>query len=99
VKGGLGAALWWASDGLRTSRGPTGRVGRDISWGYQYALGGMFLLDFLDGDAALELDSTVGVNNSYLFFEWYKSDLDGFNNGKQMQVGTQTWFLGLAFEI
>ena len=56
-------------------------------------------LDIFDPEASLELDSTLGVNNSYFFFEYYKSNLDGFGSGKQMQVGAETWFLGLAWEI
>jgi hypothetical protein len=59
----------------------------------------MLLLDVFDDESALELDSTLGVNSSYLFFEFYGSDLDGFGSGNQMQVGTHTWFTGLAFEI
>lgn len=95
---GLGAAMWWSSDGIDTSRA-NGTVGRDTSYGYQYALGAMLLLDVFDDESALELDSTLGVNSSYLFFELYGSDLDGFNSGDQMQVGAHTWFTGLAFEI
>jgi hypothetical protein len=58
----------------------------------------MLLLDFFDPDAALEVDNSVGVNNSYFFIEWYVSKLDGFD-GSKMQVGTNTWMLGLALEI
>jgi hypothetical protein len=98
AKLGLGASLWWTSDGSGVSRvGNT--VGRGTSYGYQYALGGMLLLDVFDPSAALELDSTLGVNNSYLFFEYYNSNLDGFGSGNKMQVGARTWFLGLAWEI
>lgn len=98
AKLGLGGALWWTSDGSKTSR-VSGTVGRGTSLGYQYALGLMLLLDVFDDEAALELDSTLGVNNSYLFLELYGSDLDGFGSGNQMQVGAHTWFTGLAFEI
>lgn len=98
AKLGLGAALWWVGDGEQTARDAQGSVGRDISYGYQYALGGMLLLDFFDPGAALEIDNTIGVNNSYVFIEWYVSQLDGFGGG-EMQVGTNTWMLGLALEI
>ena len=98
AKLGLGAAPWWVGDGEQTARDDQDSVGRDISYGYQYALGGMLLLDFFDPGAALELDNTVGVNNSYFFMEWYVSRLDGFD-GSKMQVGTNTWMLGLALEI
>jgi hypothetical protein len=63
------------------------------------ALGGMLLLDPFEPDAAVELDATAGVNNSYVFLEWYVSDLDGFGSGDQMHVGTNTWVLGLALEM
>jgi hypothetical protein len=98
AKLGLGAAPWWVGDGEQTARDDQDRVGRDISYGYQYALGGMLLLDFFDPDSALEADNTVGINNSYVFMEWYVSRLDGFD-GSKMQVGTNTWMLGLALEI
>jgi hypothetical protein len=39
----------------------------------------------------------MGVNNSYLFGELFGSDISSFGSG--MQVGTQTWVLGLAFEF
>ncbi len=99
AKGGLGYALWWSNSGGSTSHSADGRVARGASYGYQFALGGMFLLDSLDQGAAKEMDSTTGINNSYFFMEWYYSSLDGFGSGKQMQVGANTWTLGLAFEF
>lgn len=98
AKAGFGYALWWTKSGGRPARDDAGVRGRDVSYGYQFALGGMFLLDVLDQDAAVEMDANTGVNNSYLFAEWYFADLDGFGSGK-MQVGTSTWILGLALEI
>ncbi len=95
---GVGYALWWTSDGTDTSRDDGGRLGRGTSYGLQYALGVGLLLDDLDPDAAIQLDASTGVNNSYLFAEWYVSKLDGFD-GSRMQVGTNTWMLGLALEI
>jgi hypothetical protein len=99
AKVGLGYALWWSSDGDGASHADDGTVGRGRSYGYQYALGGMLLLDFMDEAAAVQMDNASGVNNSYLFIEWYVSQLDGFGSNDQMQVGTNTWMLGLAFEI
>jgi hypothetical protein len=98
AKAGFGYALWWSNSGGSTSRAD-GRVARDASYGYQFALGGMFLLDSLDRDAAQEMDNSTGINNSYFFMEWYYSSLDGFGSGNQMQVGANTWMLGLAFEF
>lgn len=92
AKLGLGYAHWWASDEVDAG-------GSGHSYGYQYALGGMLLLDFFDEGAAVEIDTTSGVNNSYFFVEWYVSQLDGFGAGDMMQVGTNTWMAGIALEI
>jgi hypothetical protein len=98
AKLGVGVAPWWAGDGERTAHDDQGRIGRDISYGYQYALGALLLLDAFDPSSALEIDNTVGVNNTYVFAEWYVSRLDGFGGGK-MNVGTNTWMIGLTLEI
>ncbi|MEB2313692.1 MAG: MXAN_2562 family outer membrane beta-barrel protein [Sorangiineae bacterium] len=97
-KAGLGAAMWWAKTGDR-AHSTDGTLGHGTSTGYQFALGGMFLLDSLDRDASIEMDNSTGVNSSYFFLEWYYSDLDGFGSGKQMNVGANTWMLGLALEM
>ncbi len=98
AKAGLGYALWWVSDGAGTAE--AGDVsGRGASYGYQFALGGMLLLDALDRESAVRMDAASGINNSYFFIEWYFSRLDGFGAADQMQVGTSTWMLGLVFEI
>jgi hypothetical protein len=95
AKAGFGNAFWWAGgpDGVDRAGGT---VGRGLSYGPQFALGGMFLLDILDPGAAQDMDNATGVNNSYFFVEWYMSRL---GLGNQMRVGTNTWMLGLAFEI
>jgi hypothetical protein len=98
VKGGLGYALWWVSGPDRLARDDDGVVGKGSSYGPQFALGGMLLLDFMDEESAIELDNATGMNNSYFFVEWYVSDLDCFG-GDCMQVGANTWMLGLALEI
>lgn len=98
AKLGLGYALWWTDDGIGLSRAD-GVEGKGASYGYQWALGAMLLLDPFDPISARDLDSTTGVNNSYFFFEWYNSDLNGFGSGDQMQVGTNTWVVGLALEM
>jgi hypothetical protein len=100
-KFGLGYALWWVNDGLGTAKtncdenGQHCVVGRDASVGTQAALGAMFLLDWLEPSAGAELDSAMGINNSYLFLEWSVSNF----GGDQMNVGTNTWVTGLAVEL
>ena len=98
AKLGLGYALWWTGDGSDTSEDDAGVKGRDASYGLHYALGGMLLLDALDRTSAVEMDNVTGVNNSYLFIEWTVSMLDGFG-GDQMNVGSNSWTLGLALEF
>jgi len=97
-KAGFGYALWWATGPERLSRDDEGVVGRGASYGLQFALGGMLLLDSFDRDSAVEMDNTTGVNNSYFFMEWYHANLNCLG-GACMQVGTSTWVLGLALEI
>ena len=98
VKVGFGAALWWASDGGQTAY--AGNVkGKGLSYGAQYALGGMFLLDVLDEQTARDADNSLGINNSYIFAEWYGSELDAFGSKKRLNVGANTWVLGLAIEF
>ncbi|MCA9599387.1 MAG: hypothetical protein KC776_39035 [Myxococcales bacterium] len=97
AKAGFGYALWWAGDGDGTSRDDNGLIGRGHSYGFQYALGGMLLLDAFDRTSAVEVDNNTGVNNTYFFLEWYNSFLG--DGSDQMHVGSNTWMLGLALEI
>lgn len=103
AKLGVGYALWWSSDGPRTAtfKEADGTIskGRGASYGLTYALGAMFLLDVLDPDGAKTADGLVGINNSYIFAEWFRPQLDGFGNNKVMDVGSSSWVLGLALEI
>jgi hypothetical protein len=95
AKLGLGSAIWRITNGGGTAK-VDGITGSGISWGPQGALGAMLLLDFFDQDSAKNLDNELGINNSYFFFEWYLSKL---GIGNQLEVGTSSWALGLAFEI
>lgn len=73
----------------------------EATWsaGFQGALGIMLQLDPFDRGADILMDTNFGVNSSYFFLEWYDSELDGFGSGNDLNVGTNTWFLGLALEI
>lgn len=98
LKLGVGSAFWSVGTGDGTAS-QNGVKGHGFSYGPQFALGGMFLLDAIDPVSAIEMDANTGVNNSYFFVEWYLSELNGFGSGGQLQVGTNTWVLGLALEI
>jgi hypothetical protein len=98
AKLGLGTALWSSADGGETAY--AGDVkGTGFSYGAQYALGGMFLLDILDSQTARDADVSLGINNSYLFGEWYVSELDAFGSTKRLNAGANTWVVGLAIEF
>lgn len=98
AKLGMGTALWWSNDGGETAY--AGDVkGSGISYGPQYALGGMFLLDILDQQTARDADVSLGINNSYIFGEWYGSELDAFGSTKRLNAGANTWVVGLAIEF
>lgn len=94
---GIVYALWGCSTGDTRCRSADGKLGRGSELGTMWAAGLMLLLDWMDPESAREMDNSVGVNNSYFFGEWYSSDVDSFGDG--MQVGTDTWTLGLAFEF
>jgi hypothetical protein len=94
-KAGIGYGLWWTGNDLDTVR-------RGHTWGTQFALGGMFLLDVLDTRAAFEIDNEWGVNNTYVFFEYMMSNLNDFKSSSDtsvMRIGSNTWMAGLALEL
>lgn len=95
AKAGASYALWWSSDGDGLAQAG-GNKAMGGSFGFQFALGVMLLLDVIDSADANAMDDATGVNNSYLFGEWYVSELD---TGDRMHVGTNTWAAGLAFEF
>ena len=59
----------------------------------------MFLLDVLDEDDAVTADGLTGINNSYIFAEWFRPQLDGFGSNKVLNVGSSSWLIGIALEI
>lgn len=95
---GVGYAIWKTSNELGTSE-YQGVDGKGRSYGLHYAGGLALQLDSFDRHSAAQLDESVGINHSYVYFEWLNSNLDGFGSGGQMRVGASTWALGLAFEI
>jgi hypothetical protein len=98
AKLGLGYALWWSSDGNRSATAD-GKKGKGASYGLTYALGAMFLLDVLAPDDAVTADGLTGINNSYIFVEWFRPQLDGFGSDKVLDVGSSSWLFGLAIEM
>ena len=98
AKLGLGYGLWWSSDGEKSAKAG-GKSGKGASYGLTYALGGMFLLDILDQDDAATADGLTGINNSYLFAEWYRPQLDGFGSETVLDISSSSWLVGIAMEM
>lgn len=95
-KAGFAYALWHSGDDGELDRDESGLAGKGSETGYQFAAGGMFLLNVLHPQGALDMDNATGINNAYVFGEYFFSDIDSFGTG--MQVGTDSWVVGLAFE-
>lgn len=99
AKAGLGYAAWRAYTDTGTSTSTDGVVGKGHTVGTQIALGLAFELDALDSFAQSEFDNSLGVNHTYLFFEYYSLALDGLGQSSALRVGNTSWALGLAFEF
>jgi hypothetical protein len=88
--------LWESRDARSVSEAAEGDKARGIETGLQAQLGLMLHLNPLSPQAAVDMDAASGVNNAYLFAEWWISSVNSFGSG--MQVGTNTWMAGLAVE-
>lgn len=99
-KAGLDYTLYWIRNGndAIASSGQGGR-GRGATTGWSAAAGVALLLDVFDPGAARELDSTTGVNHTYLFGELVHREDSGLFGSNQLHVGDDTWFAGLMFEF
>jgi len=98
AKVGLGATFWQIMDGSKIARS-NGVVGTGTSYGPQFALGAMLLLDWFSPQDALSADAALGLNNSYVFGEWFVSKLDGFGSKDTLNLSLNTWTFGLALEF
>jgi hypothetical protein len=68
-----------------------------LSLGTHFAAGLMLRLDFLEPGASRRWDSVMGVNHSYIFGEYTRAEVG--TSGTQLQLSSETWNLGLAFEF
>jgi hypothetical protein len=99
AKLGVGVAYWRASNTLGTSSAQ-GVKGEGHTFGAQLAVGIGFNLNVLDEYAARNFDDSMGVNNTYVFAEWTRSDLTGlWAQQSPLRVGGTYWTFGLAFEF
>ncbi|MDP9150831.1 MAG: MXAN_2562 family outer membrane beta-barrel protein [Myxococcota bacterium] len=104
AKMGLAYSLWRSSNTLGTSAYTSASSGQRIlgeghTVGTELAFGLGFNLNALDPYAARNFDDAMGVNGSYLFAEWTRSDLNGLFQQNALPVGGTYWTFGLAFEF
>lgn len=103
IKSGLDYYVFWITDSkgdvskYKDSDGKTFE-GYGGKTGYHYSVGLMFLLDWIDRETASDFDMEFGVNNSYIFIEFYKSKIDGFG-GKGFDLSNTGLFFGLYLDI
>lgn len=98
AKGGLGYALWRASNSVSTSA-TDGVSGKGHTVGTNFALGLMLDLNSFDRRSSRQLDQATGINSTYIFGEWMVAALNGLGQSNALHVGTSTWAIGLAFEF
>ena len=104
VKAGLTAAIWWVTNAkgeVANTYAPDGNeaLGWSHTFGF-FAGGGLQLL--LDGIAprmAASMDSETGVNNSYLFVEYLRHELDDFSSDKSINLSSHGFSFGMMFEF
>lgn len=104
LSGGLSYYFWWALDGVGDTATWTDPDGDEHDatggiFGLHFSAGLKLLLDFLDEEAASNLQNDVGVVNTYLFVEFALSWVDGFGSSNHMDVGDETIMFGLMMEL
>jgi hypothetical protein len=97
-KAGAGLAFWRASNSLGTSSADN-VSGKGHTVGAQFAAGIALHLNDFDKAASVNLDNSVGINHTYFFFELMSAQLTGLGQNHALFVGTNTWVMGLAFEM
>ena len=95
---GVGTALWRSSNTGGTSAF-NGVSGKGHTNGTHMAIGAAFALDVFDRGASVNMDNAIGINNTYIYLEYYWLNYTGLGQDKALYVGTNTWAAGLAFEF
>lgn len=112
IKYGVGYAYWWITNGDTLSRrslslspgasaadSDLGQAATGGSLGTHFAAGLMLRLDVFEPAVQRAWDQEMGVNHSYVFAEYVRSDLGGLGARPQLRLGTETWNVGLAMEF
>jgi len=85
---------WWTAKGSKwTQRGATN--------GFSASAGVALVIDFLDPQAARDLDNEIGVNHSALYLDVTKSKVDDFGGGRSCDLSENRlfWSAGLLLVL
>ena len=99
AKAGVDYWVWWfrgASGEIPKAAGTRGRGG---NFGWHVGAGVQFLLDWIDPKSARAFDIEMGVNHSYVFFEYQYARIDNFGSSRALRIGDELFLVGLAFEM
>jgi hypothetical protein len=94
VRFALERYTWWVNDGA----GKTTKTGATNGW--SAAAGLCLLLDWLDPDAAREMDRNTGINHTYLITEVRHTAVNDFGSSKSWNLsdrGGMQWSFGMMF--
>ncbi|MDP6943964.1 MAG: MXAN_2562 family outer membrane beta-barrel protein, partial [Myxococcota bacterium] len=103
-KVGFTYTIWWVTTGSGEISNTydlegTGRAGYGGTFGFHVAGGFQILLDWAAPTMAAEFDNEVGVNNSYLFFEYGFHSVNDFGSSTSFDLGDDTFSAGMMFEF
>ncbi len=96
AKLGLVYTPWWVTKGSGVEF-INGQRGAGAKWGYGFTGGVSFLLDFLEPRFARDMDSSTGINHTYLFGEYTYANVNSFGSGG-LDLSSRHWMFGLTFE-
>lgn len=97
VKGAFVMMPWWVVNGSEVEVSD-GLRGAGVSYGLAGVVGLSLTLDFLDPRLSRDLDTSVGVNHSYLFAEFTAQGM-GIFAADAMDLSSLHWMFGLGFEF
>lgn len=99
IKLGLAYTLWFIYRGDGSIADYEGDEAEGGSFGWQLNIGVALLLDIFEPQSAKSLDDDLGINNTYLFIEFYHLDAAGFSGDTALDVGDTSLLGGLAIEF
>lgn len=105
VRAGLTWALWWVTNGkneisnLWNADGSAELTGLSQTFGFFVGGGLQILLDFMSPSLAADFDDEMGVNNSYLFVEVSRNELNDFFSDDSINLSETAITFGLMFEF